>query len=162
MRGISLHWVLKWSIRADCMIKWILTVYTKCPLLHLTMLLAWPWLSRPTLPLVCGSCFCLVGVPILHYIFGHSCCETWSQTYMIGYHSLTFFHHSRLFFFFFFSTTAAKTHLPWFKWMGGLTSHRKAWFCLSYSLNSVMIETWHLPFQHNAIMCIDDLDLGAG
>lgn len=60
------------SIRANCVIKWSLTVHTKCPLLYLTMTVTVPPYSAsdPWVMLLLGR------IPFTHYIFGHSCCET--------------------------------------------------------------------------------------
>lgn len=132
-------------------------MHTKCPLLYLTMTVTVPPYSAsdPWVMLLLGR------IPFTHYIFGHSCCETWSQTYMIGHHRLTFFfYRSRLGFFFFSAPPCphhcSKTHQPWFKWMGGLTSHcndssasssvrsylgKVGLLVKCYSLNSMMIET---------------------
>lgn len=166
---------LKWSIRANCVIKWSLTVHTKCPLLYLTMTVTVPPYSAsdPWVMLLLGR------IPFTHYIFGHSCCETWSQTYMIGHHRLTFFFTAAGWVYFFSAPPCphhcSRTHQPWFKWMGGLASHcndssasssvrsylgKVGLLVKCYSLNSMMIET--PGFLTHAITCIDDLDLGAG
>lgn len=132
-------------------------MHTKCPLLYLTMTVTVPPYSAsdPWVMLLLGR------IPFTHYIFGHSCCETWSQTYMIGHHRLTFFfYRSRLGFFFFSAPPCphhcSRTHQPWFKWMGGLASHcndssasssvrpylgKVGLLVKCYSLNSMMIET---------------------
>lgn len=77
-----------------------------------------------------------------------------------------FFYRSRLGFFFFSAPPCphhcSKTHQPWFKWMGGLTSHcndssasssvrsylgKVGLLVKCYSLNSMMIETPGFPTQ---------------
>lgn len=106
------------SIRANCVIK--------CPLLYLTMSVTVPPYSAsdPWVMLLLGR------IPFTHYIFGHSCCETWSQTYMIGHHRLTFFFTAAGWVLFFSSTTLStplQQNTPTLIQMNGRTGFSLQW-----------------------------------